>query len=172
MFQQSRRLAWMFLCIASLLLFSTLPALAQVSPSIDRTSGGDAAAPQQDATSAQALPIQPVQRLRVLPVRDPNAAAVGFAAPAGAHLSYFGGPVISNVHVVQVLYGSGSYNAQVAGTTSPTMGNFYGDLTGPSSGYSRDPVQHPLPAARKTIGNGTLTGCSRLFRSRQQRLDH
>ena len=48
MFQQSRRLAWMFLCIASLLLFSTLPALAQVSQSqdsqsIDRTSGADAA---------------------------------------------------------------------------------------------------------------------------------
>ena len=134
MFQQSRRLAWMFLCIASLLLFSTLPALAQVSQSIDRAGGADAA-PQQAATSAQALPIQPVQRLHVLPVRDPNAAAVGFAAPAGAHLSYFGGPIISNVHVVQVLYGSGSYNAQVAGTTSPTMGQFYGDLTGPNSGY-------------------------------------
>jgi hypothetical protein len=30
---------------------------------------------------------------------------------------------------VQVLYGSGSYNAQVAGTTSPTMGQFYSDIT-------------------------------------------
>src|SRR2546423_797062 len=124
MFKRSRRLAWMFLCIASLLLFSALPALAQVSQSIDRNSGADAAPAQQaaTATSAQALPIQPVQRLHVVPVRDPNAAAVGFAAPAGAHLSYFGGPIISNVHVVQVLYGSGSYNAQVAGATSPTMG--------------------------------------------------
>ena len=161
MFQQSRRLAWMFLCIASLLLFSTLPALAQVSQSIDRTSGADAAAPQQAATSAQALPIQPVQRLRVMPVRDPNAAAVGFAAPAGAHLSYFGGPIISNVHVVQVLYGSGSYNAQVAGTTSPTMGNFYGDLTGPNSGYVSLLTQYNTPATggtNQTIGNGTFDG--------------
>jgi len=58
-----------------------------------------------------------------------SASEIAVAAPAGAHLTYFGGPVISNVHVVQVLYGSGSYNAQVAGSTSPTMGNFYGDLT-------------------------------------------
>ena len=155
MFQQSRRLAWMFLCIASLLLFSTLPALAQVSQSIDRTTGADAAPAQQ------ALPAQAVQRLHVLPVRDPNAAAVGFAAPAGAHLSYFGGPIISNVHVVQVLYGSGSYNAQVAGTTSPTMGQFYGDLTGPNSGYVSLLTQYNTPATggtNQTIGNGTFDG--------------
>ena len=161
MFKRSRRLAWMFLCIASLLLFSTLPALAQVSRSIDRTSGADAAPAQQAATSAQALPIQPVQRLHVLPVRDPNAAAVGFAAPAGAHLSYFGGPIISNVHVVQVLYGSGSYNAQVAGTTSPTMGQFYGDLTGPNSGYVSLLTQYNTTitgGTNQTIGNGTFDG--------------
>jgi hypothetical protein len=151
----------MFLCIASLLLFSTLPTLAQVSQSIDGASGADAAPAQQAATSAQALPIQPVQRLHVLPVRDPNAAAVGFAAPAGAHLSYFGGPIISNVHVVQVLYGSGSYNAQVAGTTSPTMGNFYGDLTGPNSGYVSLLTQYNTTIAggtNQTIGNGTFDG--------------
>src|SRR6476646_3892854 len=161
MFKRSRRLAWMFLGIASLLLFSTLPALAQVSRSIDRTSGADAAPAQQAATSAQALPIQPVQRFHVLPVPDPNAAAAGFAAPAGAHLSYFGGPIISNVHVVQVLYGSGSYNAQVAGTTSPTMGQFYGDLTGPNSGYVSLLTQYNTTIAggtNQTIGNGTFDG--------------
>jgi hypothetical protein len=161
MFKPSRRLVWMFLCIASLLLFSTLPAMAQVSRSIDRTSGADAAPPQPAATSAQALPIQPVQRLRTVPVRDPNAGPINFAAPAGAHLSYFGGPVISNVHVVQVLYGSGSYNAQVAGTTSPTMGQFYGDLTGANSGYTSLLTQYNTPASggtNQTIGNGTFDG--------------
>ena len=67
-----------------------------------------------------------------VPWRDPvtnNGAVIGFSAPAGAHLSYNGGPIISNVQVVQVLYGSGSYNSQVAGTTSPTMGNFFADIT-------------------------------------------
>src|SRR6476661_7108670 len=67
-----------------------------------------------------------------VPWRDPvtnNGAVIGFSAPAGAHLSYNGGPIISNVQVVQVLYGSGSYNSQVPGTTSPTMGNFFADIT-------------------------------------------
>ena len=103
----------------------------------------------------------PVQRLHIVPVRDFNNAARGLAAPAGAHLSYFGGPVISNVHVVQVLYGSGSYNAQVAGTTSPTMGQFYGDLTGTNSGYTSLLTQYNTPASggtNQTIGNGTFDG--------------
>lgn len=69
-----------------------------------------------------------------VPWRDPSPTnSTVFAAPPGAHLSYFGGPVISNVHVVQVLYGSGSYNAQVAGTATPSMGTFYNDITAASS---------------------------------------
>ena len=166
MFKRTRRPAWMFLCAASLLFFITLPALAQVSQSIDPSGGPDAAAKQPAAienSAQQALPIVSVQRLHTVPLRDPNAASgpVGFAAPAGAHLTYFGGPVISNVHVVQVLYGSGSYNAQVAGTTSPTMGNFYGDLTGPNSGYTSLLTQYNTPASggtNQTIGNGTFDG--------------
>ena len=149
MFKQTRSPA-IFLCIASLLLFINLPALGQ------QTAAGN---------SAQALPVAPNgPRLHIVPVLDPNnpnSAAVAPAAPAGAHLSYFGGPVISNVHVVQVLYGSGSYNAQVAGTTSPTMGQFYGDLTGANSGYTSLLTQYNTPASggtNQTIGNGTFDG--------------
>ena len=140
MFKRTRHPAWMFLCLACLVIFSALSVLAQVAR-VDVSGGTAAATPQQPATAGsaqQALPVAPDRpRLHIVPVLDPsnpNNAAIGFAAPAGAHLSYFGGPVISNVHVVQVLYGSGSYNAQVAGTTSPTMGQFYGDLTGANSG--------------------------------------
>jgi len=139
-----------FICLASLLLFITLPALAQ------QTAAGN---------SGHVLPVAPDRpRLHIVPVLDPNnpnAEGVGQAAPAGAHLSYFGGPVISNVHVVQVLYGSGSYNSQVAGTTSPTMGNFYGDLTGANSGYVSLLTQYNTPASggtNQTIGNGTFDG--------------
>ena len=143
MFQRTRHPAWMFLCLATLVLFSALSALAQ-------------AAPQQPTATVPAR-----QRLHIVPVVDPNATAVAPAAPAGAHLSYFGGPVISNVHVVQVLYGSGSYNAQVAGTTNPTMGQFYGDLTGANSGYTSLLTQYNTPATggtNQTIGNGTFDG--------------
>ncbi len=152
MFKRTRYPAWIFLCVATLVLFSALSALAQVAPV---TAGGtDAAAPQQ-------LPIMAVQRVHTMPVRDPNHAAIAPAAPAGAHLSYFGGPIISNVHVVQVLYGSGSYNAQVAGTTSPTMGQFYGDLTGTNSGYVSLLTQYNTTVSggtNQTIGNGTFDG--------------
>jgi hypothetical protein len=151
----------MFLCVASLLLLSTLPALAQASQSTDPSGGTDALLPRQQ-TATPALPVLPEQpRLHVVPVLDPNAGPVAFAAPAGAHLSYFGGPIISNVQVVQVLYGSGSYNAQVAGTTSPTMGNFYSDITGSGSGLVSLLQQYNTPVSGgtgQTFGNGTFGG--------------
>jgi hypothetical protein len=102
-----------------LLMITSLPIMAQTNPGA--------------GNSAHAVPFVPVQTIHHgTPWRDPNstnAAAIGFAAPAGAHLTYHGGPIISNVQVVQVLYGSGSYNSQIAGTTSPTMGNFFSDIT-------------------------------------------
>src|ERR1051326_4438297 len=125
------------LCLVLILL--ALPMMAQVSQSHD----ADAVASHQSpaaGNAAQPLPVLNLQpKFHGVPWRDPNTATmgpVGFAAPAGAHLSYFGGPIISNVQVVQVLYGSGSYNSQVAGTTSPTMGQFYGDITGSGSGLN------------------------------------
>jgi hypothetical protein len=148
------------------MLLFTVPALAQVAPSIDPSGGTDATALQQTQTAtAQTLTVQPDQpRLHIVPFRDPNGpnnAAVGLAAPAGAHLSYFGGPIISNVQVVQVLYGSGSYNAQVAGTTSPSMGQFYGDITGSGSGLISLLQQYNTPVSGgtgQTFGNGTFGG--------------
>ncbi|MGZ7084386.1 MAG: hypothetical protein ACXVIO_14430 [Candidatus Angelobacter sp.] len=116
----------------------------------------------QDAgNSAQVHPVVPMAIQHGVPWRDPNAtgAVVGFAAPAGAHLTYFGGPIISNVQVVQVLYGSGSYNAQVAGTTSPTMGNFYSDIT--STGLITLLQQYNTNISGGTgqvFGNGTFGG--------------
>ena len=68
MFKRTCHPAWMFLCAATLLLLSALSALAQVAP-VGPTGGTDAAT-QQPATSAQqALPIAPVQRLHIFPVR-------------------------------------------------------------------------------------------------------
>jgi hypothetical protein len=53
------------------------------------------------------------------------------AAPAGAHLTYFGGPVISNVQIVQVLYGGtrSQYLAQVSSTAPPSMASFYAGVS-------------------------------------------
>jgi hypothetical protein len=105
-----------------------------------------------------ALPVS-AQIQHGVPWRDAGAASG--LAPAGAHLSYFGGPVVSNAHIVQVLYGTGSYDPQVAGTTSPTMGNFFGDLLGANSGYTNLLGQYSTNISGGTnqiIRNGTFGG--------------
>ncbi|HYX53355.1 MAG TPA: hypothetical protein VE783_07870, partial [Candidatus Limnocylindrales bacterium] len=169
MFQRARFTAWLLICLAVCL--AALPTLAQVSqPNADGTQDASAA-PQGSSPASPQLSILTVQQPKLFhgtPWRDPNApngatqaGPVGFAAPAGAHLSYFGGPIISNVQVIQVLYGSGSYNSQVAGTTSPTMGQFYGDITGANSGYTSFLQQYNTNISGGTnqvFGNGTFGG--------------
>ncbi len=158
MSQRARFSAWLLLCLAVLCL-TTLPALAQVSQ-----ANVDNRIPETAPNAAQ-LPVLAVQQhlFHGVPWRDPNANSGinNFAAPAGAHLSYFGGPIISNTQIVQVLYGSGSYNAQVAGTTSPTMGNFFGDILGSNSGLSSFLQQYNTPVSGgtgQTFGFGTFAG--------------
>src|SRR6476646_2536097 len=46
-------------------------------------------------------------------------------APAGAHLEYHGGNVITNARVAQVLYGSGSYIPEMTATSGLTMASAY-----------------------------------------------
>ncbi|MGC2695943.1 MAG: hypothetical protein WA738_09140 [Candidatus Angelobacter sp.] len=138
----------LFLCL--ILISAALPVMAQAQQA-------------SEAANSTQVPVLTVQGIKHgVPWRDPiTSGPVGFAAPAGAHLTYFGGPIISNVHVVQVLYGSGSYNAQVAGTSSPTMGNFFGDITGTNSGYTSLLSQYSTPASggtNQTLGNGTFDG--------------
>lgn len=145
----------LFLCLVMIL--AALPALAQVS----QNSNTDGSTSAQTSQPSVTLPTIPVFHHGV-PWRDPNSIVpgpVGFAAPAGAHLTYFGGPIISNVQVVQVLYGSGSYNTQVAGTTSPTMGQFYSDIT--SSGLITLLQQYNTTVSggtNQTFGNGSFGG--------------
>jgi hypothetical protein len=143
------------------LILLALPVMAQVSHPND-DADGRVPQSQTHGTSAQPLPVVSFQAIRHgVPWRDPNTTLgpVGFAAPAGAHLSYFGGPIISNVQVIQVLYGSGSYNPQIAGTTSPTMGNFFADIT--STGLISLLQQYNTPVSGgtgQTFGNGTFGG--------------
>src|SRR5215467_4136780 len=156
--KMSRLLRGPALLLCLILVFAALPTLAQVSQ-----SNTHEVAPQQHpagGNAGQPLPVLNLQpRFHGTPWRDPHVGPIGFAAPAGAHLTYFGGPIISNVQVIQVLYGSGSYNAQVAGTTSPTMGNFYGDIVGANSGLMTLLQQYNTNISGGTnqvFGNGTF----------------
>jgi hypothetical protein len=142
-----------------LLISAALPTLAQVSQSAD--ADGGALLPLQHAPAVQGPSHVVAMPLRHgIPWRDATG-PVGFAAPAGAHLSYFGGPIISNVQVIQVLYGSGSYNSQVSGATSPTMGNFFGDIVGSNSGLISLLTQYNTNISGGTgqvFGFGTFAG--------------
>lgn len=167
-----RSSACLWLCMAALLCMATLPLAAQVSPAQDQDGASASQAAQQTAASpgsnsAQVPFVTPnfVAIHHGVPWRNPASnpvqGPVGFAAPAGAHLSYFGGPIISNVQVIQVLYGSGSYNSQVAGTTSPSMGKFFGDFTGSGSGLISLLTQYNTNISggtNQTFGFGSFGG--------------
>ena len=63
-----------------------------------------------------------------MPLIDPHAhprPAGDRFAPPGAHLHYYGGRVISNVEVVQVIYGAGDYLLEVTSDAMPSMFMFY-----------------------------------------------
>jgi hypothetical protein len=144
----------LFLCL--FLISTALPVLAQVSA--PGAASGTAAQQSQPGPviPAPALPL--TARHHGVPWRNPDL-AIAPAAPAGAHLTYFGGPVISSVHVIEVLYGSGSYLPQVSQTASPSIASFFSDIT--TSGYITLLTQYNTPASggtNQTIGNGTFDG--------------
>ncbi len=81
------------------------------------------------------------------------------SAPFGAHLNYFGGRVVSNAQVVQVIYGAGSYIPQVTSTASPSMATFYqGVLNSPYVDWLREynTLGQPSPGSNQTIGRGSF----------------
>jgi hypothetical protein len=81
------------------------------------------------------------------------------AASASPHLSYFGGRVVSNLQVVQVIYGDGSYLPQVTSTASPSMATFYQGVL--NSAYvdwltEYDTNVQPAPTSDQLIGRGSF----------------
>ena len=75
----------------------------------------------QSAAAAEAETIS--SRVHKMPMNDGNAAP--YSAPAGAHLTYYGGRINGSTKVVQVLWGSGSYLSNVSSTATPSMATFY-----------------------------------------------
>jgi hypothetical protein len=90
-------------------------------------------------------------RIHALPWRDAKSAPGGTASTA--HLTYYGGKVLSKVKVVQVLYGAGTYAGGVSGTSSPTLAQFYAGVT--SSTYLDWLSEYKTPS--QAIGRGTFS---------------
>jgi hypothetical protein len=116
---------------------------------------------------AGATPATPVQAARtrlggphIMPFNSggPRAAA----APSGAHLTYYGGRVLSNVQVVQVVYGSGTYLPQTTGNTTPTVSSFYSGVTNSPyfdwlTEYNTN-LSSQNPRTNQAIGRGSFGG--------------
>ena len=89
-------------------------------------------------------------------------AAATFPAPPGAHLTYYGGRVVSTLQAVDVLYGSGTYESFVSETTSPNMGTFLaGSLNSGLLDWLDGEYNTVTPSdtgSNQHIGRGTYAG--------------
>ena len=125
--------------LVTLLMFWVSPRIGfSQQPSVAQSQGAPAAAtstPESDGKASLANPKVSAQPrlqapIHIVPFREPGTVTTRLNLfPAGSHVDYFGGPVISSVHVVLVLYGPGAYLPNIAGTATPTMANFYNDIT-------------------------------------------
>ena len=105
-----------------------------------------------------------IPRVRVYPFRpkhqvDKTSGIRHFAAPAGAHLTYNGGPVVSTVQVVIVLWGNGSYIPQLTTNVAPSMYSFFSTVTNDGfmdllSQYSTTGVSYNGTTTNQAIGHG------------------
>ena len=72
-------------------------------------------------------------------------------------LTYYGGKIIPNAKVIQVLYGTGTYASYVAPTGAATTGAFYSGVLGSSYvTWLNGDYKTTTPA--QTIGTGTFAG--------------
>ncbi len=72
---------------------------------------------------------------------------------AGAHLNYYGGKLVQNAKVIQVIYGTGVYATGVNSGT-PNLGNFYGGVL--ASSYVAWLTEYNTSSPVQHIGNGTF----------------
>ncbi len=107
---------------------------------------------------------------RVMPMLVPGRAA---QVPSRAHLDYFGGRVVSNVQIVQVLWGAGLYQPFVESVGPGSLPAFFAAFTGSTyldalAQYATDrPGVNGTPGTHQHIGPGTsCAGCGSRRRGR------
>jgi len=126
---------------SALMLFATA-ALAQ---------SGFSDAAMTSSSSSQARPLHIVKIM-------PRVSAATISAPAGAHVTYYGGPVISNVQVIVVYWGS-----SISPTVQNNIPGFYSDVTnGPYldllAEYSTAGISFQGTTTDEMIGRGSQVG--------------
>jgi hypothetical protein len=98
--------------------------------------------------------------VHIVPFGRGSAGIKNTAAPAGAHLTYFGGPVISNLQVVVVFWGP---NVNPVVTANGAIDQFYTDITSSRffdllTEYSTTGIAGAGASSNQSIGHGTFGG--------------
>ncbi len=118
------------------------------------------ALPMATASIASAEGPQPGHAVcRVMPLLVPGRAA---QVPSRAHLDYFGGRVVSNIQIVQVLWGAGLYEPFVDSVGPGSLPAFFAAFTGSTyidalAQYATDrPGVNGTPGTHQRIGLGSF----------------
>jgi len=159
-----------FACLAFLLLGFSSSAFAQTElKELPNSSDIGAAIKELNrAPQSQTAVVDPAQSQHLIHIvpfgRTTSGTTSGLKsqAPIGAHLTYFGGPVISNIQVVAVFWGP---NVALAITTNGGIDQFYTDIT--TSRYFDLLTEYTTAGitgangtstSNQTIGHGTFGG--------------
>lgn len=116
-------------------------------------------------TTASATPTDPPPgRIAVLPVRPPGAPEPAAAGATTPHLDYYGGPVLADVRLTQVVYGPGAYLPETTRDERPSVAAFLAALL--PSDYVRSLAEYDTTVVpvgggtgmQQRIGAGTFLG--------------
>ena len=109
----------------------------------------NAASTDSDLALDQAMGIESGDRVHTMPMKNVDNAAPlqTAAAPAGAHLQYFGGPVIPSVKIIAVYWGANAAH-------QAHLNSFYGSVT--KSTYFDWLKEYNTPT--QSIGRGSFQG--------------
>lgn len=158
--------AWSLVVILSGLLTS---AVAQTQP-VDSQQGAPVFTGQNPASTtppnqegALAASGQARGLIHIVPFGQVGSALKNGSAPPGAHLTYWGGQVISNIHAIVVLWGP-NVNTAIGGT--PGIAQFFGDITTSRyydllSEYNTVGITGagtPAASSNQVIGHGVFDG--------------
>jgi uncharacterized repeat protein (TIGR01451 family) len=154
------------ICFVSLFVFGGLARASAQDKPVDSQPSALVATGQTvsgDLSQTQTAPVVdagPAQRLvHIVPFERGASSVKNTSAPAGAHLTYWGGPVISNIHVVVVFWGT---NVDPVVTTPGTIDQFFSDITNSNyydllTEYSTVGVNGsgtPVASSNQAIGRG------------------
>jgi uncharacterized repeat protein (TIGR01451 family) len=120
--------AWALLIILSGALSSVAGQTRAAEPPDDGTPS-TVQAPSSNAQKAEAVPVDQATHLgvrHIVPMGRGGLTQNAAAVPSGTQLKYWGGPVISQVHVVAVFWGP---NVNVAITGPGAIDQFFTDIT-------------------------------------------